>query len=65
VKDFLESIKLDKYVEKFIQNGLEDQETILELNDEHIESMGIPLGHKLKILKKIKEVREEIGLSTN
>lgn len=32
-------------------------ETILEMKDEHIEQMGIPLGHKLKIIKKIKDLR--------
>jgi len=31
VIDFLGSIKLDKYLEKFIDNGVEDFETILEL----------------------------------
>ena len=37
VKEFLSSIKLDKYESKFIDNGVEDLETILELRDEHIE----------------------------
>jgi hypothetical protein len=27
--------------------------------------MGIPLGHKLKILKKIKDAREEKGLTAS
>ena len=54
---FLTDIKLEKYYEKFIDNGVEDLETILELKDEHIEQMGIPLGHKLKIIKKIKDLR--------
>lgn len=54
--DFLDSVKLkDKYRHVFIENGIEDLETILELNDEHLQIMKIPLGHKLKILKKIKE----------
>ena len=57
VKEFLASIKLDKYKDKLIENGVEDLETILELKEEHIEQMGIPLGHKLKIIKKIKDLR--------
>jgi hypothetical protein len=64
VAEFLKDIKLDKYKEKFIENGVEDLETILELKDEHIEQMGIPLGHKLKIIKKIKDLRGNKGLST-
>jgi hypothetical protein len=63
VKEFLGSIKLDKYQEKFVENGVEDLETILELNEEHIELMAIPLGHKLKIMKRIKDMRAEKGMS--
>ena len=33
------------------------------MNDEHIEQMGIPLGHKLKIMKRIKDSRAEKGMS--
>jgi hypothetical protein len=63
VKVFLESIKLEKYFDKLVDNGVEDLETILELQDSHIEQMGIPLGHKLKIMKKIKDLRTEKGIS--
>lgn len=63
VAGFLSTIGLQKYIEKFIDNGVEDLETILELQDQHISQMGIPLGHKLKIIKRIKEVRQERGLS--
>ena len=58
VNSFLRTISLEKYVSKFVDNGVEDLETILELQDQHIEQMGIPLGHKLKIMKRIKEVRQ-------
>jgi len=33
VGEFLDSINLAKYKERFIENGIEDEETILELND--------------------------------
>ena len=61
--DFLGSIKLDKYFDKLVDNGIEDLETILELQDAHIEQIGIPLGHKLKIIKRIKDIRAEKGMS--
>ena len=32
----------------------------MELKDEHLEQMGIPLGHKLKIVKKIKDLVKTI-----
>lgn len=63
VRNFLSEIKLDKYFDKFIENGVEDMETILEMKDDHIEQMGIPLGHKLKIIKKIKDLRTQKGMS--
>ena len=59
MKQFLGAIKLDKYFDKLIDNGVEDLETILELEDSHIEQMGIPLGHKLKIMKRVKDIRSE------
>lgn len=37
VRVFLEEIKLEKYFEKMIENGIEDLETILELKDDHVE----------------------------
>lgn len=37
VKDFLSSIKLEKYFDKMIENGVEDLETIMELQDDHVE----------------------------
>lgn len=63
VRAFLGSINLVKYFEKFAENGIEDMETVLELRDEHIEQLGVPLGHKLKIMKRIKDLRLEKGLS--
>ena len=50
---------MPKYIQTFSENGIEDLETILELQDEHLEMMGVPLGHKLKIMKKIKEMKPE------
>ena len=60
--EFLEGISLGKYKEVFLDNGVEDLETILELDEKHIEQMGVPLGHKLKMVKRIKEIRKERGL---
>ena len=57
VEEFLGSINLQKYGDRFIENGIEDLETILELNDQHIDAIGVPLGYKLKIIKRIKTIR--------
>lgn len=63
VRGFLQAINLEKYFDKFVEHGVEDMETILELRDEHVEQMGVPLGHKLKIVKRIKDLRTEKGMS--
>lgn len=63
VDGFLESINLQKYQDRFIENGIEDLETILELNDSHLDAIGIPLGYKLKIIKRIKTIRQEKGMT--
>ena len=57
VQSFLGGVKLEKYADKFLENGVEDLETVLELKDQHLEQMGVPLGHKLKIIKRIKDMR--------
>jgi len=59
----LNSISLEKYKDRFIENGIEDEETILELSDDHLDALTVPLGHKLKILKRIKMLRQEKGMS--
>ena len=40
-----------KYFSKFIEHGVVELETILELSDTHLDAMLLPLGYKLKILK--------------
>ena len=62
VDTFLNSVSLAKYKETFIDNGVEDLETILEMDEKHLESMRVPLGHKLKMMKKIKQIRKEEGM---
>lgn len=47
----------------FIDNEITDLEVILELDDNYLEQLKIPLGHKLKILKRIKDIRKEKGMS--
>jgi hypothetical protein len=64
VESFLSEIKMEKYKETFIENGIEDKDTILELNESHLQELGLPLGHKLKIFKRIKEVRKQMGHTT-
>ncbi len=63
VETFLASVNLQKYTSTFLENGVDDLEIILELDDKHLEQMSVPLGHKLKIMKRIKELRKDRGMA--
>ena len=58
VDKFLKSMGLEKYSKIMNENGIDDLEILQELNETHLEELGIVLGHRLKILKKIKEMNE-------
>lgn len=58
----MQSVNLAKYVGTFLDNGVDDLEIILELDDKHLEQMSIPMGHKLKIMKRIKDIRRDRGM---
>lgn len=55
LRKFLEPIKMEKYVDSFIENGIESVDDLKLIEEKHLEKMSIPLGHRLKIIKKIKE----------
>ena len=58
VDKFLKSIGLEKYSKIMQENGIDDIEILQELTESHLEGLGIVLGHRIKILKKIKEINE-------
>lgn len=53
--NFLANCGLDKYHKVFLDNGIDDLEILMELTEAHLSNLNIPLGHRLKILKNIKE----------
>lgn len=63
MEKFLASVNLQKYTSTFLDNGVDDLEIILELDDKHLEQMSIPLGHKLKLMKRIKDMRRDRGMT--
>jgi hypothetical protein len=65
VKEFLKSCGMDKYSEILLSNGIDDMEILLELTEDHLANLSIPLGHRLKIMKKIREIRTMTGTYSN
>ena len=56
VSAFLSSIGLAVYAPLFLREGIEDLETLHELTDAHLSSLGLPIGHRLKLLKRLKDL---------
>ena len=60
---WLQAQGFGQYAELFAGNAI-DREALLELSDEHLKELGLPLGHRVKLLKAIRELREpEAGRS--
>jgi len=57
VADFLEGLGLSRYVSLFMDHGFDEMETVFEIEEGHMDKMGIAMGHKLKIAKKLRELR--------
>ena len=52
IAPWLESLGLGQYEQAFRDNAI-DAELLPELTDAHLKEMGIPLGHRLRLLKAI------------
>lgn len=44
-EEFLEELKLLKYLTTFLETGFDNYDSILELNTEYMNDMQIPAGH--------------------
>lgn len=49
-------LKLEKYETTLLELGVTSLDGLKCLSESDIESLGIPLGHKLKLIKKVKEL---------
>ena len=57
VAAWLRSLGLEQYAQTFRDNAID--ETILPaLSETHLEKLGLPLGHRLKLLQAITALRE-------
>jgi hypothetical protein len=57
VLDFLREIGLEKHWEAFRDAQIDEVEVLAELSEEHLASLGLPIGHRIKLLKRIRETR--------
>lgn len=60
---FLEEAGLLKYVVKFLEEGFTSMDILVDVQIKHLTEMGVPRGFQIKLLKKLKNYREERGNS--
>src|SRR5690349_21645943 len=54
IADWLRTLGLGQYEAAFRESGI-DVDVLPELNDQHLKDLGVRLGHRLKILRAIRE----------
>ena len=60
VGTWLSSLGLDQYESTFRENGIEAG-TLAELTDERLRDIGVPLGHRLRMLRALREHALQTG----
>lgn len=61
VEEWLECIKMSRYVEKFRAAGIGDMDAVLDLNVQQLASLGVTLvGHQKKIMNSVQSMRAQI-----
>ena len=54
IADWLRTLGLDQYEAAFRESGI-DVDVLPELNEQHLKDLGVPLGHRLKMLRAIRD----------
>src|SRR5690348_5199894 len=55
IADWLESLGVSEYAQRFAENDI-DISVLPELTDQHLKDLGVSLGHRLKMLRTIREL---------
>ena len=55
IPEWLASLGLSEYAQRFAENDI-DESVLQQLTDEHLEKLGVSLGHRLKMLRAISEL---------
>src|SRR5262245_12534527 len=63
VDEWLHSLGLGQYAAVFGEHAIE-WEVLPDLTDQHLEKIGVPLGHRLRLLKAISVLRSQPSVST-
>ena len=55
IAEWLASLGLSEYAQRFAENDI-DESVLQHLTDQHLEKLGVSLGHRLKMLRAISEL---------
>lgn len=59
VEAFLADLKLDRYVGLFMEHGFDCMDVLRDMEEHHMQSIGMAAGHILKLRKRISELRPQ------
>ena len=61
IRDYLEAIKMDRYIDNFIDFGYTELYQIQNITDDDLVNIGVPLiGHRNKIIKSLRGEKERL-----
>ena len=55
IADWLEKLGMARYAERFAENDI-DMAVLPDLTDQHLKDLGVSLGHRLKMLRAIRDL---------
>jgi len=56
ITDWLKELGMSEYAERFAENKI-DISVLPDLTEQHLKDLGIALGHRLKMLRAIRDLR--------
>jgi hypothetical protein len=56
MEEFLKQLKLEVYWHIFQEKGFDELDSLEDLNEGALDKMGVALGHKGRILRRVKEI---------
>ena len=58
IADWLKKLGMSEYAERFAENDI-DMAVLPDLTDQHLKTLGVSLGHRLKTLRAICDLGED------
>jgi class 3 adenylate cyclase len=56
IADWLEKLGMSEYAQLFVDNSIDDVSILRDLTDQDLKDVGVPLGHRRKMLPAIAEL---------